>query len=92
MRQTLAGVVAKAESKSRYATKDELSPYQQWHDLADDAVGFHEIRPYLPVEPALQVELEIYTHGNLGNEGEHHYGHESGVHVWRKLAAFVLMS
>lgn len=92
MRQALAGMVAKAESKSSYASKHKLYPGQDRHNLSNHTVSFHNIFPYLSIDSAFEVKFEIHAHGDLTDQGEHHYRDELRVHVWRKLATFMLMS
>ena len=45
--------------------------------------------PYLSIEAFLEMELQVYTHSDLGDQHEHDIGNEVGVDVLSELSAFV---
>lgn len=85
-------MIRSAETHGCYASKDELNPGHNWHDLSDDSVTLHNNLPYLSMDPPLQVELQVHTHRDLEYQEDHYGRYGFRVDVWRKLAAFVLMA
>jgi hypothetical protein len=90
--RTLAGMVSETESECCYASKNELYPDQDGHGLSNNTMRQHNPSSYLSMYAFLHVKFQVYSHDNLADEGQHHDRDELGVHVRRKLAAFMLVS
>jgi hypothetical protein len=88
--QTLAKVVVLTETQCRNSTKEHLDPRDKGESLAVDAVYYADDGPDAAVEAFLEMELKIYSEGNLAKHLEEEYVRELGVDVIRdELAAFV---
>lgn len=70
MRRALAQVLALAEAQRRDAAEDHLRPGEHGEGLAEEAVRGPDEAADAPVEAALEVQLEVDAHADLGREEE----------------------
>ena len=92
MSQALSGMVGPAEAKRSNASKNELDPSDDWQCLSNYSMCLDYNVPYLSVDALFEMELQVNTHSNLGDQHEHDVWDELGVDVLGELSALVLVS
>lgn len=85
-------MVATTESKGGDASKQELDPGNDGHELSNDAMYPYNPCPYFSVHPPFQVQLQVYPYANLYNQEHHDSRDELRVDVGSKLTTLVLVS
>jgi len=71
MGKTLPQMIATAEPKCYNSPKQHLHPARDGERFAKNAVCEHDVPPYTTVHSFLQMEFQIDTEDDLGDEHEH---------------------